>query len=91
MSSEGRTIAHTVVVGSRPLRSYLLDIIVSFNNGIDLVEIRGRGKNIYRAVTLYNMLKNRLGDNVKLERVEIGSTSEKGRRVSFIKIIVKRV
>jgi len=86
-----RSFTQTVVLGSKPLRSYLLDIIVSFNQGIEVVEIMGKGKNISRAVTLYNMLLDRLGDSLTLDHVEIGSLLERGRRVSYIKIKVRRL
>mgnify|MGYP000418546140 CR=1 FL=1 len=91
MSGPLRSFTQTVVLGSKPLRSYLLDIIVSFNQGIEVVEIMGKGKNISRAVTLYNMLLDRLGDSLTLDHVEIGSLLERGRRVSYIKIKVRRL
>jgi len=85
-----RALTQTIVLGNKPLRNYLLDVVVSFNRGVDAVEILGKGKNIHRAVTLYNMVVNRLGDSVKLEHVEIGSLLERGRRVSYIKIRISR-
>ncbi len=91
MSLPSKAITQTIVVGNKPLKSYLLDIIVSFNRGIDVVEIIGKGKNITRAVTLYNMLSSRLSDSIHLEGVEIGSVFERGRRISYIKIRIKRV
>ncbi len=91
MAGPLRSFTQTIVLGNKPLRSYLLDIIVSFNQGIEVVEIMGKGKNISRAVTLYNMLLDRLGDSLALDHVEIGSLLERGRRVSYIKIRVRRL
>ncbi len=91
MAGPLRSFTQTIVLGNKPLRSYLLDIIVSFNQGIEVVEIMGKGKNISRAVTLYNMLLDRLGDSLTLDHVEIGSLLERGRRVSYIKIRVRRL
>jgi len=91
MAGPLKTFTHTVVLGNKPLRTYLLDIIVGFNQGIEVVEILGKGKNISKAVTLYNMLLDRLGDSVSLDNIEIGSVIERGRRVSYIKIRVKRI
>ncbi|HID80365.1 MAG TPA: hypothetical protein EYP48_01455, partial [Ignisphaera sp.] len=51
MSGPMRGFTQTLVLGNKPLRSYLLDIIVSFNQGIEVVEIMAKGKNISRAVT----------------------------------------
>ena len=90
MSGSTRSFTQTVVLGNKPLRSYLLDIIVSFNQGIEVVEIMAKGKNISRAVTLYNMLLDRLGDSLSLDHIEIGSLLERGRRVSYIKIRVRK-
>ncbi len=85
-------MTYTVVVGNRPLRQYLLDIVVNFNRGIEVVEIVGKGKNISRAVTLYNMVLNRLGNSVVLDHVEIGSELDRRmKRVSYIKIRIRKV
>ncbi len=91
MSGPLRALTQTIVLGNKPLRDYLLEVVVSFNRGVDVVEIMGKGRNISRAVTLYNMVMNRLGDSVALDNVEIGSLLERGRRVSYIKIRLKRL
>ncbi|MEM0026378.1 MAG: DNA-binding protein [Ignisphaera sp.] len=80
----------TIVLGNRPLREYVLEAIVSLNREADAVEILGRGRHIYRAVTLYNALITRLGDRIMLKNVEIGSMLVRGRRVSYIKISIGR-
>ena len=91
MSGPLRAFTQTIVLGNKPLRDYLLEVVVSFNRGVDIVEIMGKGRNISRAVTLYNMVMNRLGDSVALDHVEIGSLLERGRRISYIKIRLKRL
>ena len=79
-----------IVLGNKPLRSYLLDVVVALNRGVENVEILGKGRHISRAVTLFNMLHGRLGDSLNLEKVEIGSVHERGRRISYIRIVVSR-
>lgn len=81
----------TIVLGNKPLREYLVEIIVSLNREASAVEIIGRGRNIYRAVNLYNALVSRIGDRVSIRDIEIGSMLVGGRRVSFIRIVVQRV
>lgn len=79
-----------IVLGNRPLRNYLLDVVLALNRGVDNVEILGKGRHISRAVALYNLLHGRLGDSLHLDKVEIGSVHEKGRRISYIRIVVSR-
>ena len=53
--------------------------------------IRGNGENIYRAVNLYNILKSRLGDGVRLLNVRIGSEKRGFKHVPYIEIEIERV
>ncbi|MEM4970074.1 MAG: DNA-binding protein [Sulfolobales archaeon] len=80
-----------VVVGrERPYR-YALDIIVRMNQGSDNITIIGRDKNIPKAITVYNILRDRLGAALELRGVNIGSTyNKKNRRISYIEIKISR-
>lgn len=90
MSFRSEDSVKTIVIGNRPLRDYLLEAIVSLNRDTNSIEILGRGRHIYRAVTLYNILSSRLGERISLKNVEIGSLLIKGRRISYIKISIQR-
>ncbi len=90
MSSQSKT-PKTIVLGNRPLRDYLLESIVSLNRESDIIEILGRGRHIYRAVNLYNMLSSRLGDRISIKNIEIGSMLIRNRRISYIKITIQRI
>jgi len=90
MSSQPKA-PKTIILGNRPLRDYLLESIVSLNRESDVIEILGRGKHIYRAVNLYNMLSSRLGDRISIKNIEIGSMLIRNRRVSYIKITIQRI
>ncbi|MEM4502229.1 MAG: DNA-binding protein, partial [Ignisphaera sp.] len=81
----------TIVLGRKPLRDYLIEAVVSLNRDADVVEIVGRGRNIHRAVNLYNALISRVGERITIKDVEIGSVLVKNRRVSYIKIVVQRI
>jgi len=50
----------------------------------------GRGGNISKTVALYNTLKDRMGDAIKLRDVRIGSEEVKGKIISYIEIEVER-
>ncbi len=73
-------------VGRKPIDDYIFEAVVSFNEGIDVLVLKGRGQFISKAVDVYNRLYDRLGDSIELEKVEIGTE----RRRSYIAITVRR-
>jgi DNA-binding protein Alba len=81
----------TILLGNKPLKEYLIEAVVSLNRDADVIEIIGRGRNIYRAVNLYNALLARVGDKVNLKDIEIGSILVRNRRVSYIRIALQRI
>jgi DNA-binding protein Alba len=56
-----------VVVGRERSCRYVLDIIVRMNQESDNITIVRRDKNISKAVTVYNILRDRLGDALELK------------------------
>lgn len=83
--------SYKVSVGRRAMRDYLASIAIMFNRGVKSVVIRGCGDNINRAVTLYNVLKSRLGDSVRLTNVRIGSERRGFKYVPYIEIEIEKV
>ncbi len=83
--------SYKISVGKRAISDYMASIAIIFNQGAKSVVIRGYGDNIYRAVTLYNALKSRLGDSIKLANVRIGSEKRGFKYVPYIEIEVERV
>ena len=82
---------NTVVISDRrPLLDYVQSIVILFNQGFDKIAVVGKGPNISRAVTVVNILKDKLGDSLVINDIEIGSTKERTRRISYIKIIISR-
>ncbi len=81
---------NTVVIGRKSVSNYVLAVIVMFNQGIDEVELKARGEAINKAVEVYNALRDRLGDSIELAGVEIGSEYSGTRRVSYIRIKIRR-
>ncbi|MEM4884864.1 MAG: DNA-binding protein, partial [Saccharolobus sp.] len=67
---------------SKSIEDHVLDIIVMFNQGFDEVVVKGIGKEISRAVDIYNRLKERLGDGVQIVNIETGSEIKDKRRIS---------
>jgi DNA-binding protein Alba len=77
-------VVQFVVSRNKSIEDQVLEIISSFNQGVNDVELKGYGREIDRAVDIYNMLKDKLGDGVKLEGVNIGSEVKEKRRISYL-------
>ncbi|UXD21870.1 DNA-binding protein [Ignicoccus pacificus DSM 13166] len=77
-----------ITVGDAPIDKYVFDAIVLFNSGVDELEIVGRGRNIYKAVGVFNALRERLSETLKVVEVEIGSERRGRKTVPYIKIVV---
>ena len=86
MINEGR-----VRIGNKSMNDYLISAALLFNQGINKVVLVGRGNNISKAVALYNTLKDRMGEAIRLKDVRIGSEEVKGKIISFIEIEVERI
>ena len=81
---------NTIIIGKKPISTYVLSAIVMFNQGAEEVILKARGDVISKAVDVYNALRDRLGDSIELVNVEIGSENIGSKRTSYIKIKVKR-
>jgi len=77
-------------IGKKSIDDYVFDIIVSFQEGIDTIIIKGYGEYISKAVDVYNELYSRLGESIELINIEIGSEKKSGRLKSYIAISIKR-
>ena len=76
-----------VVVRDGPVSDYVLKVIVLFNSGSDEVELIGRGTYISKAVAVFNALRDKLEETLRIIDVEIGSDvkGKSNRRVPYIK------
>ncbi len=77
-------------VTRKPVSDYVFDAVVTFNQGVDELIIKGRGDYISKAVDVYRVLSERLGDTIEVVKIEIGSEKFRGRRRSYIMIRIKR-
>lgn len=77
-------------VSKKPISDYVFDAVVSFNQGVDEIIIKGRGDFISKAVDVYRYLAERLGDSIEIIGIDIGSEKFRGRRRSYIEIRIKR-
>ncbi|TRM96473.1 hypothetical protein DJ530_12770, partial [Sulfolobus sp. E1] len=76
-------INEVIVRRSKSVEDHVLDIIVMFNQGLNEIKLKGVGKEISKAVDIYNTLKDRLGEGVQLLGVETGSEVKDRRRTSY--------
>lgn len=79
-----------VVVSTKPIRDYIIEVAIMFQEGANSVVIKGYGKFISKAVDLYNAVLMRMKDSVELSGVSIGSEVVQGRNKPYIAIRIKR-
>ena len=75
-----------VVVREGPLTDYIIQVVMLLSSGSEEVEIIGRGRNIHRAVSVFNAVRERLSEALKVNSIEIGSEQRGRRRIPYIKI-----
>jgi DNA-binding protein Alba len=80
-----------VLVSMKNVEDYVLEIITMLNQGAEEVEIKGVGRDIGKAVDVYNMILDKLGNGIKLDSVSIGSENRDKKRLSFILLRVRKV
>lgn len=87
---------NTVYIGSKPPMAYVMALITAFNrSGADSVVLKARGRAISRAVDVAEIAKGRYLNDLKAEKIEIGSEqmpTEDGRTrgVSTIAITLRK-
>ena len=82
---------NTVYVGKKGVMGYVLAVVTQFNNGVDSVMLKARGKLISRAVDVAEIVRNRFLPEVAVKDITIKTeelTSEDGSmsKVSAIEI-----
>ncbi|MCY0859476.1 MAG: DNA-binding protein [Sulfolobaceae archaeon] len=86
-----KNISEILVTRNKSIDDYILEAIAMFNQGYDTISLKGMGKEISKAVDIYNKLKDRLGDGVVLDSVETGSETKDKKRISYILLKLRRV
>ncbi len=64
---------NVIFVGNKPPMSYVLACVTQFNDGMDEVHIKARGKAISRAVDVAEITKNRFEEDAKIESIDTGT------------------
>lgn len=93
MAEEKKTPENVVYIGKKGIMSYVLAVITQFNQGMNEVSIKARGKSISRAVDVAEIVKNKFMAEIKVKNIAINTeelTNDDGTKskVSTIDIIV---
>jgi len=91
------TDENTMLIGTKPFMNYVTGVVMQFTTkGANEVVIKARGKFIYRAVDVAEVVRKRfLADQVQLKDIKIDSEEFKNKegkdvRVSSIEITLAR-
>ncbi|MEZ0290015.1 MAG: hypothetical protein ABWJ42_02860, partial [Sulfolobales archaeon] len=80
-----------LVIGREKPMTYATEAIIRLNQGAEKLIIVGRGRNISKTATVYNIIKSRLRDVVDTEDISIGSIEGSNRRlISYLAIVLSR-
>ena len=86
---------NTIFVGSKPVMNYVLAVVTQFNEGVDVVCIRARGRAISRAVDTAEIVRNRFFTDavvcdIQISTEEIENFNNEKTNVSIIEILIEK-
>ena len=86
---------NTIFIGSKPVMNYVLAVVTQFNEGVDVVCIRARGRAISRAVDTAEIVRNRFFTDavvcdIHISTEEIENYDNHLTNVSIIEIYIKK-
>lgn len=79
-----------LVVAGKPLRDYLINVALLFQEGASIVVLKGYGRFISKAVDLYNIVALKMKESIELVDVSIGTEVFQGRSKPYIAIRIQR-
>lgn len=85
---------NTIFVGKKPTMNYVLAIVTQFNNNVEQITIKARGKAISKAVDIAEITRHKFLQEVKYDNINLDTEVLHGDRgdsnVSSIEITLKR-
>ncbi|MCL5782436.1 MAG: DNA-binding protein Alba [Candidatus Thermoplasmatota archaeon] len=85
---------NVIFVGKKPTMNYVLAVVTQFNNNIDRIVIKARGKAISKAVDIAEITRHKFIQTAKYEDIKVETEVLHGERgdsnVSSIEITLKR-
>ncbi len=83
-----------IYVGKKPTMNYVLAIVTQFNNNVDKIVIKARGKSISKAVDIAEITKNKFVQTATYSKINIETEKVQGERgesnVSSIEITLSK-
>ncbi|MFG1520045.1 MAG: DNA-binding protein Alba [Thermoplasmataceae archaeon] len=83
-----------IYVGKKPTMNYVLAIVTQFNNNIDHITVKARGKSISKAVDITEITRHKFLHEVKYGKITLDTETIQGERgesrVSSIEIMLVR-
>ncbi len=71
---------NVVFIGNKPVMNYVMAVMTQFNNSMDEVKIKARGRSISRAVDVAEIVKNRFASSSGVKSIIIGTEKMTGER-----------
>lgn len=85
---------NVIFVGKKPTMNYVLAVVTQFNNNVDRIVIKARGKTISKAVDIAEITKHKFIPEAKYDNINIETEVLHGERgdsnVSSIEITLTR-
>tara|TARA_Y100000310_G_scaffold43446_1_gene40510 strand:- start:163 stop:459 length:297 start_codon:yes stop_codon:yes gene_type:complete len=82
---------NTVFVGSKPVMNYVLAVVTQFNNGQNDVHLEARGRAISRAVDVAEIVRKRFLENLKINKIDIGTEELKSKEDESVNVSTIRI
>lgn len=84
-----------ILVGKKPLMSYVLAVVTQFSDGATDIVIKARGKTISKAVDVAQIVKNKFAKDAKIGPIKIDTEEVEAKEggkinVSTIEIPIKK-
>ncbi len=85
---------NVIFVGKKPTMNYVLAVVTQFNNNVDKITIKARGKAISKAVDIAEITRHKFIQNAKYQNIKVETETLQGERgesnVSSIEITLTR-
>jgi DNA-binding protein len=65
--------SNAVLVGRKPVMNYILACLTLFQEGVDEISVKARGRAISRAIDVAEILRRRFLSDVKVKDIKIGT------------------
>ena len=87
-----KTMSENIVfVGSKPVMNYVLAVVTQFNNGQKDVHLEARGRAISRAVDVAEIVRKRFLENLKINKIDIGTEELKSKEDESVNVSTIRI